>query len=336
MISRKKISFTILISIMFPVLALAACKHAGSYSQGGISETGFYLDTVVTLTVYGTEDKSILQGAFSLIADYESMLSRTREGSDIWNINHSAGTPTEVSAETISLLQTALNYCELSDGAFDITIAPVTDLWDFHGEGSGNVPDQEQLAEALSHVNYKNIKITGNTVTLSDAQAAIDLGAIAKGYIGDRIKDFLLSKGIASGMVNLGGNVLVIGEKPDSSLWKIGIRKPFSEDGSELSAVVSAADQSVVTSGTYERYFIKDNILYHHILDPKTGYPAQTGLSSVSILSDSSTEGDALSTTCFLLGPEKGMNLIEKTNGVEALFITEDGELLYSSGFSTT
>ena len=117
---------------MLSVLTLTACSATGSYSAGGISQTEFYLDTVVTLTVYGTEDKSILQGAFSLIADYESMLSRTREGSDIWNINHSAGTPTEVSAETISLLQTALNYCELSDGAFDITIAPVTDLWDFH------------------------------------------------------------------------------------------------------------------------------------------------------------------------------------------------------------
>ena len=336
MAGRKKFSFAILISIMLSVLILTACSPTSSYAPGEISETGFCLDTVVTLTVYGTENKSILQDAFSLIADYESMLSRTREGSDIWNINHSSGAPVQVSDETSSLLQTALHYCELSDGAFDITIAPVTDLWDFHGEGSGNVPDQEQLAEALSHVNYKNIKITGNTVTLSDPQAAIDLGAIAKGYIGDRVKEFLLSKGITSGMINLGGNVLVIGDKPDGSLWKIGIRKPFSENGSELSAVVSAADQSVVTSGTYERYFIKNNILYHHILNPKTGYPAQTGLSSVSILSDSSTEGDALSTACFLLGPEKGMNLIEKTDGVEALFITEEGELLYSIGFSST
>lgn len=333
MAGHKKFPFSLFIITMLSVLTLTACSATGSYSAGGISQTEFYLDTVVTLTVYETEDKSILQDAFSLIADYESMLSRTREGSDIWNINHSAGTPTKVSAETISLLQTALNYCELSDGAFDITIAPVTDLWDFHGEGSGNVPDQEQLAEALSHVNYNNVKITGNMVTLSDPRAAIDLGAIAKGYIGDRVKDFLLSKGITSGMINLGGNVLVIGEKPDGSLWKIGIRKPFSKDGSELSAVVSAADQSVVTSGTYERYFIKDNTLYHHILNTQTGYPARTGLSSVSILSDGSAKGDALSTICFLLGPEKGMDLIEKTDGVEALFITEEGELLYSSGF---
>ena len=333
MAGHKKFPFSLFIITMLSVLTLTACSATGSYSAGGISQTEFYLDTVVTLTVYETEDKSILQDAFSLIADYESMLSRTREGSDIWNINHSAGTPTKVSAETISLLQTALNYCELSDGAFDITIAPVTDLWDFHGEGSGNVPDQEQLAEALSHVNYNNVKRTGNMVTLSDPRAAIDLGAIAKGYIGDRVKDFLLSKGITSGMINLGGNVLVIGEKPDGSLWKIGIRKPFSEDGSELSAVVSAADQSVVTSGTYERYFIKDNTLYHHILNTQTGYPARTGLSSVSILSDGSAKGDALSTICFLLGPEKGMDLIEKTDGVEALFITEEGELLYSSGF---
>lgn len=333
MAGHKKFPFSLFIITMLSVLTLTACSATGSYSAGGISQTEFYLDTVVTLTVYETEDKSILQDAFSLIADYESMLSRIREGSDIWNINHSAGTPTKVSAETISLLQTALNYCELSDGAFDITIAPVTDLWDFHGEGSGNVPDQEQLAEALSHVNYNNVKITGNMVTLSDPRAAIDLGAIAKGYIGDRVKDFLLSKGITSGMINLGGNVLVIGEKPDGSLWKIGIRKPFSEDGSELSAVVSAADQSVVTSGTYERYFIKDNTLYHHILNTQTGYPARTGLSSVSILSDGSAKGDALSTICFLLGPEKGMDLIEKTDGVEALFITEEGELLYSSGF---
>lgn len=314
-------------------ILLAGCSLSASYKDPAVSGTAFYFDTVVKITLYNEKDDSLIQECFSLMADYEAMLSRTKEGSDVWNINHSDGAATEVSNDTIALLETALHYAEVSQGAFDITIAPVTELWSFEGEGEHALPEPAELQEALSHVDYKNIEINENTVTLKDPEAAIDLGGIAKGYIADRLKEFLVSRGVTSGFIDLGGNILTIGKKPDGSAWKMGVRKPFAETADQLSATVMLVDDSLVTSGTYERYFEKNNILYHHILNKATGYPADTGLSSVSILTSSSVDCDALSTTCFLLGLENGMKLIESLEDAEALFITEDGTLHRSTGF---
>lgn len=304
---------------------------SGTTEKNKISDTGFYFDTVVSITLYGTENEHLIEECFSLMEKYEAMLSRTKEESDIWKINHSNGAVTKVTEETASLIEKALTYCELSRGAFDITIAPVVDLWDFHGEGA--LPDTDLLVQAVSHVDYHNVQVQGTSVTLSDSEAAIDLGGIAKGYIADKLKEFLVSEGVTSGLIDLGGNILTIGQKMDGSDWNIGIRKPFAQTAGELVAAVPVKDLSVVTSGTYERYFEKDGVLYHHILNPKNGYPAETGVLSVSILSSSSAEGDALSTTCFLMGLEQGMELIEAMDGVEAMFITEDGAMHKSSGF---
>lgn len=317
-------------------LAMACLLSAGTQtalasSAESVSNTGFYLDTVITITVYGTEDGSVINDCFDLLGEYEAMLSRTSENSDIWNINHSGGEPVEVSEETAELIQLALDYSELSDDAFDISLAPYSILWDFQNN-TGNIPSEEEIAEAGAHVGLGNLHLEGATVTLDDPDAAIDLGGIAKGYIADRVKDLLLSEGYESALINLGGNVLTVGSKPDGSDFKIGIREPFA-DASQLSAVVAVSDKSVVTSGTYERYFMVDDVIYHHILDPKTGYPIQNGLQSVTILSDLSVDGDALSTTCFVMGLEDGMELIESLEDIEAMFITDDGELHYSSGF---
>lgn len=312
--------------------ALQAASAAPDLSLS-VTNTGFYLDTVIKLTVYGTQDPQILKDAFSLIGDYEKMLSRTIEGSDVWNINHSNGQPTEVSEKTADLIRLALHYCELSEGAFDITIAPVVSLWDFHESSAHTLPDPKDLEQALSHVDYHLIQIDGNTVTLQDPQAGIDLGAIAKGYIADRVKDFLTEQGITSGVLSLGGNILTIGAKNGNSNWNIGVQKPFGAQQSDLIAVASVKDASVVTSGTYERYFELDGVRYHHILSPKDGYPVNSGISGISIYSKDSADGDALSTTCFLLGPEKGMELVESLDGVEALFISDDLEMTASSAF---
>lgn len=300
-------------------------------AESSVSDTGFYLDTVITITAYGTSDDSVIDGCFSLIGDYESLFSRTVEGSDVWNINHSQGEPVTVSEETADLIDLALKYSALSNDAFDITLAPYSILWDFQNN-PGIIPSGTDIAEAGKHTGLSHLHVDQNTVTLDDPEAAIDLGGIAKGYIADRVKDLLLSQGIGSALINLGGNVLTVGTKPDGSNWRIGIRKPFS-DASDLSAVVPVADQSVVTSGTYERYFEVDGIIYHHILDPATGCPVQNGLQSVSILSENSADGDALSTTCFVMGLEDGMELVESLEDIEALFITEDGQLHFSSGF---
>ena len=241
--------------------------------------------------------------------------------------------PVTVSKETAQLIETALDYSARSDGAFDITIAPLLDLWNFKPEQhEGTVPDADQIQEALSHVDYKKVQLDGATVTLLDPQASIDLGGIAKGYIADRLRDYLISEGYDSALINLGGNILTVGAKPDGSAFRVGIRKPFSESGEQLETV-ACKDRSVVTSGTYERYFEQDGKRYHHILSPSDGYPVENGLASVTILSPSSTDADALSTACFVLGPEKGLELIESLDGIEALFVTDELEEISSSGF---
>ncbi len=308
---------------------LSGCRKQDSSAQ--VSDVGFYFDTVVELRLNGTDDSKLIEECFKMMGQYESLLSRTREGSDVWRINHSAGEPVEVSDDTAALITLAQKYYELSDGAFDITIAPYVTIWDFQNN-PGNVPADASIAAARIHVGFPLLHLDGNIVTLDDPRAAIDLGGIAKGYIADRLKAYLVGEGITSGYINLGGNMLAIGTKPGDIPWNIGIRKPFAE-ASDIITAVKVNGLSVVTSGPYERYFEKNGTIYHHILDPKSGYPVWNGLSSVTILSSSSADGDALSTACFVLGLERGMELIESLDGIEALFITDDEELHYSSNF---
>ena len=328
-LNRRSLWITVFFLFASVLLLFSGCQK--NPSQMSISDVGFYFDTVVEIKLNGTEDETILKECFNLMAEYESLLSRTRKDSDVWKINHSDGAPVAVSEDTAALIRLARTYYDLSDGAFDITIAPYVTLWDFQNN-SGTIPSQDELTAASKHVGFENVQVSGNTVTLADSETQIDLGGIAKGFIADRLKEYLTGKGIESAWINLGGNVLTIGTKPDKSLWKIGIRKPFGA-ADETAAVISVSGKSVVTSGTYERYFEKDGTIYHHILQPMTGQPVQNHLYSVTILSDSSADGDALSTTCFVLGKEDGIELVESLDGIEALFITDEQELIYSSGF---
>lgn len=297
-----------------------------------VSQSGFYFDTFIKLSVYEPVDNDIFTDAFALCDFYEHKFSRTMEGSDIWNINHAGGAPVKVDEETITLVKEALSYAALSDGIIDPTIASAKELWDFTAE-LPSLPDQTALEEACLHVNYENIVLDEDnlTITLTDPYAMLDLGFIAKGYIADRLKEYFLSKGITSALINLGGNVLCVGPKQDGSPYRVGIQYPFSADN-EIIAAISCTDSSVVTSGNYERYFQLNGTVYHHILDSRTGYPVQNGLLSVTILSPSSTQGDALSTLCYCYGLEDGMALVESLEQVEAIFITDDYELHYSSG----
>lgn len=311
------------------------------------TSTGFYFNTVISVTVYepyslcavfpfsknGSDGnssslcaKELSEKCLCIADDYETLLSRTMEGSDIWNINHNAGKPVTVSEDTLTLLTTALSYAEASDGLVDPTIGSLSSLWDFSSEEPKTVPTNHEIEEALSHVNYKSIEINGNQVTLTDPDACIDLGFIAKGYIADRIKDYLVSEGVKSAIINLGGNVVTIGTKPDNSAYKVGIQKPFAETGTPLLSI-SVTDKSVVSSGNYERCFWEGNTLYHHILSTKDGYPVLNDLTQVTIISNASVDGDALSTLCFILGYEEGRKLIESLPDTEAVFVTQDGDI---------
>ena len=276
----------------------------------------------------------------NLCDKYENVFSRTASDSELYKLNHRTLTPVEgtedtyqVSDSLAELISKGLDYSELSKGAFDIAIEPLTSLWDFTAEDP-QVPEDSLIQAALPKCDYHNISVDKdkNEITLKTDDTAIELGAIAKGYIADRLKDYLVSQNVKSAIINLGGNVLCIGEKPDNSAFKIGIQKPFA-DRSETIAVMDIKDKSVVSSGIYERCFEQNGTLYHHLLNPETGYPYDNGLIAVTIISDKSVDGDALSTTCFALGLEDGMKLAESLDDVQAFFVTSDYEIHYTKDF---
>lgn len=312
--------------------SLWGCSFPSGQSTLTIRDTIIAFDTVVTITLYGTDDNDILQEAMDICRDYDKLFSRTIPESDVYRINHGNGQAVSVSPETILLIKESLSYSEMTKGAVDITIAPVRDLWDFSSQSTDgtvpSLPDNTALSHGLAHVNYRCIQYdeAAGTVTLTDPEAQIDLGFIAKGYIADALKEYLISRGITSATIDLGGNILTIGSKPDGTPFRIGIKKPF--ENNTAMDILSVTDQSVVTSGIYERCFQVDDKIYHHILDPKTGYPVSNELLSVTIISDSSMEGDALSTACLLLGLSKARELIDSLDGVEAVFITKDYEII--------
>ncbi|MDO5401819.1 MAG: FAD:protein FMN transferase [Eubacteriales bacterium] len=304
------------------------------------SVTGYKLNTIIQIDAYSNTDADILNGALDLCDTYEKMFSRTMTDSLLYQVN--SHQITEIPQELAQLIQYGIKYSELSMGAFDLTIGSISQLWDFTAS-KPEVPAASAIANALQYVDYTRINLTqnksskaasnqDNTWSISIPEGTIiDLGAIAKGYIADRIKEYLVENGVKKAIINLGGNVLCIGRKTNTSNFSIGIKKPFSENGESL-AVLSLDDKSAVSSGTYERYFYSGEDFYHHILNPYTGYPYNNGLTSVTIISDNSITGDCLSTTCFTLGLQEGLKLIESTDGVEAVFVTEDKNLHYSSG----
>ena len=310
------------------LLALALCLAGGAAAETKESVVGYQLDTIITLTAY-CEDKAVLEDALKECDRLEQLLSKTIEGSDVWRINHAEGQPVEVDPVTAEVIRTALAISEISEGAFDITIAPASALWDFKAETPA-LPDAEALAEAASRVNWRALQLEGNTVTLP-AGMMIDLGGIAKGYIGDAVRAYLENRGITSAVLAFGGNIVTIGTKPDGKPWKIGVQD-IDGPAMESMLVLQMGGGSAVTSGNYERGFELDGVRYHHILEPATGWPVQNSLASVTILGDSSAMGDGLSTAAFVLGEEKGLALIESMKDTEAIFILKDRTVITTSG----
>lgn len=334
---KKRFCSIGLIAILIMTSTLLGCC---SPPKNTVTKSGFYFNTVISVTIYENGSEQILDDCFDLAAKYEGYFSNTIPDSDISKINDAAGTPVTVHDETIELLEEGIAYGELSGGKFDITIGKLSDLWDISTKALltetnvSMIPTAADIQSALSTVDYHTIKIDGSEVTLLNPDAKIDLGGIAKGYIADQMKAFLNSKGITAGFINLGGNVLALGPKTDGSAYTIGIQKPFAEENVAI-ASVSISDETVVSSGVYERYFEVDGKRYHHILDTATGYPYDNGLLEVTVITKNSADGDGLSTTCFSLGLTDGMALIESLNDTEAIFITDDYQIHVSSGMGT-
>lgn len=308
---------------------LSGCSLSGK--ERNLTYTDTLFDTVISVQILDIADEELIKGCEDICKKYDTMFSRTNEESEIYKINHAKGEAVEVSDDTISIIKKGIYYSKMSNGAFDITIGAISTLWDFKSE-EHKIPSKNKIRSAVSHVDYRDISIQDNTVQLGSSKMQIDVGALAKGYIADRLKDYLVENDVEHALINLGGNVLAVGSKADGSDFNIGIQKPFDETGEPITSV-KISDHSVVTTGIYQRYFEKKGVLYHHILDPNTGYPCENDLYSVTIITDSSLTADALSTTCFLLGLDKGMNLINQLDNVDAIFITNDNELHYSKNF---
>lgn len=316
--NKKLITLSFLFLTLFPMIS--GCAPA----QKPIQKTGIYFDTVINITIYDESQRSLLDECMQLADSYDHLLSPTIVGSDVYRINHSNGQPVVVSDDTVVLLHKALAYAKLSNGMVDPTVGTLSTLWNFGSDNQEIVPLQTDIDAALKHVDYRVVQVEGNEVTLTDPLAQLDLGFIAKGFIADRMKDFLMAQGVTSAIIELGGNVLTIGTKPDGTTYNVGVQKPFAETGTPA-LVLQLSDSSTVSSGIYERYFEKEGILYHHILSTATGYPVDNDLASVTIISPQSVDGDALSTLCFVLGLDDGRQFLADKTEISAIFLMKDG-----------
>lgn len=325
--------------ILLAAIGLTGCAQKEATEAGEtppkpsyIEDHAFQLDTIITIKLYGEEDTSMIDDSFSRIEELEKMLSVHLEGSDLAKVREEAGdSAVKVQPETIEVMEAAIQYAEFSQGRFDPTAGPLIELWGIDPP-EGHVATEDELAEVLPLIDYQKLMVDGEagTIYLQDEKMIADLGAIAKGFIADKVKEQLVDAGVTSGIINLGGNVLLVGGKPDGSDFRIGVQDPDSLRGEYL-GIVSLKDESIVTSGDYERFFEADGKKYHHILDPSTGFPAENSLRSVTIISPKSTDGDALSTTCFLLGLDEGIKLIRTMPRIDAIFVTEDDRMIFSS-----
>lgn len=288
----------------------------------------FAMDTVVQLDLYGEGAERAVSSIQAELFRLEQLLSRYRADSDIARLNAAGGSAVTAAPETAQLVAAALELRQRTAGLFDITVAPAMDLWGF-SSGEHRVPSDAELAAVLAHIGTA-VSVDGTELTLSDPDGALDLGGIAKGYAGDVLADQIRQLGLESALLMLGGNVVLVGSRPNGSDWRVAVRDP--QNTADYVGVLSASDCHVVTSGGYERNFQADGITYHHILDPRTGAPSDSGLLSVTVVSDSGLLADALSTALFVMGEEAAIEHWREHRDFELLLITEDGRILASGG----
>ncbi len=330
---HKKKLIAIIAVIIIAVVA-GVCYKVLTKKEDG-AKTYYYLGTVNEVTIFNDKksriDKS-LNEANDILSSIHNKMSLQVDGSEINKVNEAAGVkPVKVSDLTLNVVKEGIKYAKLSNGKLDPSIGAVSTLWNI-GTDKARVPSQEEISEAIKHIDYKKIEINdkNKTVYLKEKGMKLDLGAIAKGYAADLIADMLRKNEVKSSIINLGGNIYTVGKKGDRN-FKIGIQDPNHEEKTAV-GYIEASDTSIVTSGIYERFIREGDKVYHHILNPKTGYPFENELNSVSIISKKSIDGDALSTSVFGLGLKDGMKLVEKLDDVEAVFITKDKKVYLSPG----
>ena len=292
--------------------------------------TTFAMDTVMTFTVIHEDGDEIINDAEQEIRRLENLLSVTVESSDISKLNAAAGKEAlDMQIDTQVLLAKGKELGEKTGGAFDIAISPIVKAWGFTEE-EHHVPTQAELDALLPVTDPSDVILDAGKAYLQKEGMAVDLGGIAKGYTSDKVSELLKEKGVESAIVSLGGNVVGIGRKPDGEKWEVALANPL--DANDYCGLISIEDKAVVTSGGYQRFFEENGRKYHHIIDPATGYPAESGLLSVTIISESGTEADVLSTALFVMGLEDALEYWQKNGGFEAIFITEAGEVIATEG----
>lgn len=287
------------------------------------------MDTIMTLTVYGQNERrgeAILQDAAARIRELESLLSVTDENSELYRANHSGGMPVPLSDDTLGLLTEALSLCASTDGALDISVYPAVRAWGFT-TGAYRVPETAELKKLLSQVDYTRIALENGVLTLPEGME-LDLGAVAKGYAGDRLMELFKERGVTSAIASLGGNVQTLGAKPDGSPWRVAVQAP--EGG--YAGVLEVVGKAVITSGGYQRYFEQDGNTYIHIIDPATGYPVENELASVTIVADSGTRGDGLSTALFVMGREGAAEYWRGHRDFDFVILTKNGGVVITEG----
>ena len=289
------------------------------------SRTEFALGTVCSITLYDRGKASFYSDIFSRLREIENRMSVNLPDSDIARINAAAGiAPVQVHDDVFEVIRQAVHYAEISDGAFDPTVGPLVSLWGIGGDNQ-RVPSQAEIDAALALINWRDVELDRErySVFLRRPGMALDLGAIAKGYAADEAAAIIRKAGLKRAIIDLGGNILTYGEKQDKTPWKVGLQSPFESRGAYF-GILSGPERSFVTSGIYEKYFEADGELYHHIFSPSDGYPVHNGLMSVTIITKYSINADALSTSVFVLGYEKGRALVESLEGTEAVFVFDD------------
>lgn len=309
---------------------LTGCSAPAEEMQQPVERSLFAMNTYMTFTAYGEDAQAALQEAEECIQQVEGLWSVTDEDSEIYQANHSGGQPVTVSEETAEIISFALEMAQRTGGALDPTIYPVLTAWGFTTD-SKQVPSQQQIAQLLEQVGYDRIQINGSELTVPDGME-LDLGAVGKGYTADLVTEILRRHGVTSALISLGGNIQAIGSRPDGSDWRLGIRAPW-ESGNL--GVLTVSDAAVVTSGGYENYFDDEQgNIYWHILDPSTGYPADSGLQSVTIVGKEGKMCDALSTALFVMGAQSAEQYWRENGGFEMLLVTDSGEILITEGIA--
>ena len=320
---------------ILPLVILLAVTGGCSRGENEVqSESGIYLGTIVKISIYDSAPEGIFERIFTLIQDFENKFSRNIPESEISAINSNSGkNGIAVSEDTFNLVEKGIEYSEISDGKFDLSIGPLVSLWGI-GTENAKVPSENEINKILKLTDYRKIELDRSrlTVRLAEENMEIDCGAIAKGYIADRIADLLVSEGVKSAIINLGGNILTIGSKPDGVSFRIGIQDPSDARGVYI-GIVNLKGKSIVTSGIYERYFEENGKRYHHILDPDTGSPVKNRILGISVITEKSVDGDALSTTLYTMGVEKGLIYAGNDKNIEVLYVTDENEIHMSDGF---